>query len=35
MFYIYSILLLLNLKHSVKDIKTKMYNKYILFKDKK
>lgn len=34
MFYIYSILLLLNLNHSVKDIRVKIYNKYILFKDK-
>lgn len=35
MFYIYSILLLLNLKYSIKDTKVKIYNKYILLKDKK
>ena len=35
MFYVYSILLLLNFNHSIKDIRVKIYNKYILFKDKK
>ena len=35
MFYIYSILLALNLKHSLKEFKKKAYNQYILSIDKK
>ena len=35
MFYIYSILLLFNINHSIYDINRKIYNKYILYKDSK
>ena len=34
MFYIYSTLLLLNLRHSLKELKKKTYNRYILYIDK-
>ena len=35
MFYFYTFLLIFNLRHSIKEIYTKLYNKYILFIDKK